>query len=59
MHGTELYTMIGLVALTMGIIWGLPKLTKKLPAALTAILVTTLNCCFYWFRCKYRRFLYY
>ena len=42
MHGTELYTMIGLVLLTMGIIWGLPKLTKKLPAALTAILITTL-----------------
>ena len=42
MHGTELYTMIGLVALTMGIIWGLPKLTKKIPAALTAILITTL-----------------
>jgi len=42
MHGTELYTMIGLVLLTMGVIWGLPKLTKKLPAALTAILITTL-----------------
>lgn len=42
MHGTELYTMIGLVGLTMGIIWGLPKLTKKIPAALTAILITTL-----------------
>ena len=42
MHGTELYIMIGLVLLTMGIIWLLPKLTKKIPAALTAILVTTL-----------------
>ncbi|KJD37134.1 sulfate permease [Tamlana sedimentorum] len=42
MQGTELYTMIGLVLLTMGIIWGLPKLTKKLPAALTAIIVTSL-----------------
>lgn len=42
MHGTELYIMLGLVALTMGIIWGLPKITKKIPAALTAILVTTL-----------------
>ncbi|AXO80167.1 SulP family inorganic anion transporter [Olleya aquimaris] len=42
MQGAELYTMIGLVLLTMGIIWGLPKLTKKLPAALTAILVTSL-----------------
>ncbi|MFD2552581.1 SulP family inorganic anion transporter [Bizionia sediminis] len=42
MTGTELYLMIALVLLTMGIIWGLPKLTKKIPAALTAILVTTL-----------------
>ena len=42
MQGTELYTMIGLVLLTMGIIWGLPRITKKLPAALTAILITSL-----------------
>jgi len=35
----DLWTMIGLVALTMGIMFGLPKLTKKIPAALTAILV--------------------
>ncbi|MEE9408643.1 MAG: SulP family inorganic anion transporter [Polaribacter sp.] len=42
MHGTELYIMLGLVVLTMGIIWLLPKITKKIPAALTAILVTTL-----------------
>lgn len=42
MQGTELYIMIALVALTMAIIWGLPKITKKLPASLTAILVTTL-----------------
>lgn len=42
MTGTELYTMIGLVGLTMAIIFLLPKLTKKLPAALTAILVVTL-----------------
>ncbi len=41
MQGTELWIMIGLVAMTMGIIWLLPKLTKKIPAALTAILVTT------------------
>ncbi|UKN00647.1 SulP family inorganic anion transporter [Paracrocinitomix mangrovi] len=38
-QGAELWTMIGLVALTMGIMIGLPKLTKKIPAALTAILV--------------------
>jgi SulP family sulfate permease len=41
MSGSELYIMLGLVALTMSIIWLLPKLTKKIPAALTAILVTT------------------
>ncbi|SEA20385.1 SulP family inorganic anion transporter [Bizionia paragorgiae] len=41
MTGTELYIMIGLVALTMAIIWLLPKLTTKIPAALTAILITT------------------
>ncbi len=41
MQGSELFTMLGLVALTMAIIWGLPKLTKKIPAALTAIIVTT------------------
>jgi SulP family sulfate permease len=42
MHGAELYTMIGLVLLTMGIIWFLPKITTKLPAALTAIIVTSM-----------------
>ena len=41
MQGTDLYVMFGLVLLTMGIIWGLPKLTTKIPAALTAILITT------------------
>lgn len=41
MHGTELFIMIGLVLLTMGIIWVLPRITKRLPAALTAILITT------------------
>ena len=42
MQGTELYIMLGLVALTMAIIWVLPKITKKIPASLTAILITTL-----------------
>ena len=37
--GTSLYILLGLVALTMLIIWGLPKLTKVIPASLTAILV--------------------
>jgi SulP family sulfate permease len=41
MHGKELWTMLGLVALTMVIMLGLPKLTKKLPEALIAILVVS------------------
>ena len=41
MAGSELYLMLGLVGLTMAIIWLLPKVTKKIPAALTAILATT------------------
>ena len=41
MQGSELYIMIGLVALTMAIMFGLPKLTKKLPEALVAILVVS------------------
>jgi len=39
LQGAALWTMLGLVALTMLIIWGLPKLTKLVPASLTAILV--------------------
>lgn len=41
MHGPKLWTMIGLVALTMGIMFGLPKVNKKLPEALIAILVVS------------------
>lgn len=37
--GTTLYILLGLVGLTMLIIWGLPKLTKVVPASLVAILV--------------------
>ncbi len=36
--GTTLYVFVGLVALSMLIIWGLPKVTKAVPAALVAIL---------------------
>ncbi len=39
LSGTPLYILLGLVLLTMLIIWGLPKLTKVIPASLTAILV--------------------
>ena len=37
--GSELYVILGLVLLTMLIIWGLPKITKAVPASLAAILV--------------------
>jgi len=37
--GTTLYILLGLVLLTMLIIWGLPKLTKAVPSSLVAILV--------------------
>lgn len=36
--GMPLYTIVGLVLLTMLIIWGLPKLSKALPSSLVAIL---------------------
>ena len=41
MQGANLLTMAGLVVLTMAIMFGLPKLTKKLPEALIAILVVS------------------
>ncbi|MEM1134804.1 MAG: SulP family inorganic anion transporter [Bacteroidota bacterium] len=36
--GSELFILLGLVLLTMLIIWGLPKLTKAIPSSLVAIL---------------------
>ena len=39
LHGTKMMLMLGLVALTMGIMYFLPKITKVLPSALTAIIV--------------------
>lgn len=38
LQGSELYLFGGLVLITMLIIWGLPKLTKAVPASLVAIL---------------------
>lgn len=38
LQGPELYLFGGLVLITMLIIWGLPKLTKAVPASLVAIL---------------------
>lgn len=42
MVGNDLFMMIGLVLLTMLIIWGLPKLTKFIPSSLAAIVVVSL-----------------
>jgi sulfate permease, SulP family len=39
MVGPPLYLMLGLVLLTMLIIWGLPRLTRKVPSSLAAIVV--------------------
>lgn len=38
-QGVELYTMLGLVGLTMAIMWLLPKISKVVPAALVGIIV--------------------
>ncbi|MBO0341897.1 SulP family inorganic anion transporter [Flagellimonas profundi] len=39
LSGSTLYIFLGLVLLTMVVIWGLPKLTKAIPASLAAILL--------------------
>ena len=41
MEGSMLYIMLGLVALTMAIIYLLPKLTTAVPASLVAIVTVT------------------
>lgn len=41
LQGGPLWLMLGLVFLTMLIIWGLPKITKVIPASLTAIVVVS------------------
>ncbi|GAB3169200.1 SulP family inorganic anion transporter [Telluribacter humicola] len=41
MTGMPMYIMLGLVLLTMLIIWGLPRLTKVVPSSLVAILVVS------------------
>ncbi|KGK00568.1 SulP family inorganic anion transporter [Thalassotalea sp. ND16A] len=41
MTGSALYTMAGLIVLTMAIIHFLPKLTKAVPSSLVAIIVVT------------------
>ena len=42
LEGTPLWVMIGLVGITMAIMFILPLLTKKIPAALTAILFVSM-----------------
>ena len=42
MQGSQLYTMAGLIVLTMAIIHFLPKLTKAVPSSLVAIVVVTI-----------------
>jgi SulP family sulfate permease len=37
LSGSPLILMLALVALTMAIIWGLPKMTKVIPAPLAGI----------------------
>ena len=39
MSGATLYSFLGLVVLTMLVIWGLPKLSRVVPASLMAILL--------------------
>jgi len=39
LQGMDMVVMLALVALTMLIMWGLPKLTEKIPSALVAIIV--------------------
>ena len=39
MTGSSLNIMLGLVTLTMLIMWGLPKLTEKIPSALVEIMI--------------------
>ncbi|MBU2722675.1 MULTISPECIES: SulP family inorganic anion transporter [Acidithiobacillus] len=47
MHGSQLYIMLGLVALTMVVIYLLPLLTKAIPATLAGALVTTFAVIFF------------
>ncbi len=42
LEGPALYTMLGLVAITMGIMLILPKINKNIPAALVAIVTVSL-----------------
>lgn len=41
LQGSDFWVMLGLTVLTMGIIWGFPKLTRKVPSSLVAIIVVS------------------
>lgn len=41
LQGPELYLMVGLVALTMGLMYFLPRINKKIPAGLVAIVAVS------------------
>lgn len=42
LSGSPLYIMLGLIALTIGVVIGFPKITKAVPASLVAIIVVFL-----------------
>lgn len=42
LSGSPLYTMLGLIALTIAVVIGFPKITKAVPASLVAIIVVFL-----------------
>lgn len=46
MSGQPLYTMLGLIALTMAVIYLLPKLTKAIPSTLAGIMVVSFGVTF-------------
>ncbi|PWZ51806.1 sodium-independent anion transporter, partial [Staphylococcus pseudintermedius] len=42
LHGSAMFVMLGLVALSMAIIYLLPRLTRAVPSALAAIIIVAL-----------------
>lgn len=43
LQGTKLYTMLGLIALTVALIYLVPKLTRAVPSTLAAIVIVSLG----------------
>lgn len=46
LEGSELWTMIGLCALTMAVVYGFPKITKKVPSTLVGIALVSVIAAF-------------